>query len=197
MLSEKYRSKLHAALDKNRSYTWIIGALMLSNLMLAYKIISISVDEKVIIHPLSAKESYWFEDDKVDPYYLESFAKEFIQGRFFYNPKTVHSQFESLVKHFHPSIYGKKRAELSVKADEVERKGESSVFYPMSIHVKKDNVYVTGEIEGYIGKKHISTRKKTFEVEFRHSSGRIWLYDWQEVELDSRGKDYVPVEKNA
>lgn len=197
MLYKKYRSALKESLKKNRLYVWMLILMLIANILLAFKIIAIDLDEKIIIHPLSATTSYWIKDNKVDPYYLEAYAKEFIQGRFMYNPKTVHAQFDSLIKHFHPSIYGNKKNELAVTADLIKRKEESSVFFPMSVHVKQDDVYVTGEITGFIGKKHVSTKEKTFEIDFRQSNGRVWIYDWQEVVLDSKGKRYVPVESNT
>lgn len=197
MLKDKYRSKLNSSISRNKIYLVVMLLVLISNIFLSYKILTIEIDEKTIIHPFSAQKEYSIEDDEVDPYYLESFAKEFLQGRFIYNPKTVHKQFDNLTKHFHPVIYSQKKSELDIKADSINRKEESSVFFPMSTHVKGEKVYVTGELTGYIGKKHVRTRKKTFEISFRNSGGRVWLYDWQEVVLDARGKRYIPVKEAA
>lgn len=194
MLKDKYKSSLLESIHKKNVFLGITIVVIISNLLLSIKIFNIETDEKTIVHPVNLLSEYTIEGDKTDPNYMSSLAEDFLRARFLYNPKTVSSQFDNISRYFHPSIYGEKKAELDAEAKRIIRNDETSVFFPMSTHVAQMDVYIEAEITGYIGKKAVTEDLKYFEVSFRNSGGRIWLYNWQEVKPDSKGKKYTPVD---
>jgi len=193
MIKQKYKSFLVDSIFKNQVWMVLAGVMLLSNILLSAKIFTINTAEKTIIHPVNMTESYSVENDIVGPNYIGELAIEFLRARFLYTPKTVAKQFNNITKHFHPAIYGEKKAELDAEASKIIRNDETSVLFPMSSHVKQKTAYVEAEITGYLGKKPVTQNVKTFEVNFRHTGGRIWIYSWSEVALDSSGKNYLSV----
>lgn len=197
MLKQKYKSFLQDGIFKSQVWMVIAGVMLLSNLLLSAKMFGIQTAEKTIVHPISMTETYSVEGDDVDPNLINELAEEFLRARFLYTPKTVAKQFDNVTKHFHPAIYGDKKAELDAEAAKIIRNDETSVFFPMSAHIKQKTAYIEAEVIGYLGKKPVTQGVKTFEVEFRNTGGRIWLYGWREVVVDSSGKNYLPAEGEA
>jgi conjugal transfer pilus assembly protein TraE len=196
MLKQKYKSFLKDGIFKRQVWMVIAGVMLLSNLLLSAKMFSIVITEKTIIHPVSMMQEYSVQGDQVDPELIDKLAEEFLRARFLYNPKTVAKQFDNITKYFHPAIYGEKKSELDAEAAKIIRNDETSVFFPMGIHVKQLKAYIEAEIIGYLGKKPVTQGVKTYEVEFRNSGGRLWIYGWQQVVVDSSGKNYLPVQTN-
>jgi type IV conjugative transfer system protein TraE len=194
MLKQKYKSYLKDGVFKKQVWMTLAGVMLLSNILLSAKIFSMETAEKTIIHPVDMTAEYSVEGDNIDPKYISKIAKDFLGARFLYTPKTVAKQFDNIGVLFHPEIYGEKKAELDVEASRIIRTDETGVFFPMSAHVKQKTAYIEGEFIGYLGKKKVTQSIKTFEVEFRNSGGRIWLFDWKEVIADSRGQKYLPVD---
>lgn len=197
MLKQKYKSFLKDGIFKSQVWMVIAGVMLLSNLLLSAKMFSIVTAEKTIIHPVSMMQEYSIQGEQIDPLLIDKLAEEFLRARFLYNPKTVAKQFDNITKHFHPAIYGEKKSELDAEAAKIIRNDETSVFFPMSVHVKQLKAYIEAEVIGYLGKKPVTQGVKTYEVEFRNSGGRLWIYDWQQVVVDSSGKNYLPVETDA
>lgn len=168
--------------------------MLLSNLLLSVKIYNINTAEKTIIHPFSMTTEYSIEGDFVDPNLIRKLSEEFLSARFLYTPKTVAKQFNNITKYFHPAIYGEKKSELEVEAARIIRNDETSTFFPMSAHVKKKTAYIKAEITGYLGKKRVAQSLKVFEVEFRYTGGRIWIFGWDEVVDNLSGEGYLPVD---
>lgn len=194
MLKQKYKSFLVDEIFKKQIWMVISVVILISNILLSVKIFSIDTAEKTIVHPINMSDSYSIEGDDISPNYIGSLAEVFLRARFLYTPKTVAKQFDKITNNFHPAIYGDKKSELDVEAAKIIRNDETSVFFPMSSHVKQNTAYIEGEMIGYMGKKIVTQHLKTFEVSFRNSGGRIWLYSWREVTTDSSGKNYLSVE---
>lgn len=194
MLKQKYKSFLKDGIFKSQVWMVIAGVMLLSNLLLSAKMFSIETAEKTIVHPTTMTEEYSVQGDEIDPNYINELAEEFLRARFLYTPKTVAKQFDNITKHFHPAIYGEKKSELDAEAARIIRNDETSVFFPMSAHVKQKTAYIEAEVVGYLGKKPVTQGVKTFEVEFRNTGGRIWVYGWRQVVVDSSGKNYLPAD---
>lgn len=197
MLKQKYKSYLRDGIFKNQVWMVIAATMLLSNLLLSAKMFGIETAEKTIIHPVSMMQEYSIQGEQVDPQLVNKLAEEFLRARFLYNPKTVVKQFDNITKHFHPAIYGEKKSELDAESAKIIRNDETSVFFPMSAHVKQLKAYIEAEIVGYLGKKPVTQSVKTYEVEFRNSGGRLWIYGWQQVVVDSSGKKYLPIETES
>lgn len=194
MLKQKYRSLLKDSLFKNQVWMLITGVMLLTNLLLSVTIISTETAEKTIVHPISMTEEYSVQGDDVDPNLINELAESFLRARFLYTPKTVAKQFDNITKHFHPAIYGEKKSELDAEAARIIRNDETSVIFPMSAHIKQKTAYIEAEVIGYLGKKPVTRGVKTFEVDFRNSGGRIWIFGWREVVVDISGKHYLPID---
>lgn len=193
MLKQKYSSAMAQMNFKSRLWIFFLVLSALTNVMLAWKIVSIDTRERIVIHPITMMQDYVIDGDDVDPNYIGKLSEEFLRARFLYTPKTVTTQFGNLVKNFHPAIYGEKKAELSTEASRIIRNDETSVFFPMSIHVKQKTAYVEAEITGYIGKKQVNNEVRTFQVDFKDSGERLWIADWKEVSPVMGGKQYHQV----
>jgi type IV conjugative transfer system protein TraE len=191
---QKYASFLQNAVFKRQVWMVIASVMLISNVLLSLKILSTSTSEKTIIHPISMSQDYVIDGDEVDPLYINKLAIEFLQARFQYTPRTVSKQFDEIAKHFHPAIYGEKKAELGMYSADIIRNDVTSVFFPLSALVKDKTAYVEANITGYIGKKPITDHVVTLSVEFRNTGGRIWIVNWTEVVPDYTGNTYIPVD---
>ncbi|WP_018694125.1 TraE/TraK family type IV conjugative transfer system protein [Algicola sagamiensis] len=194
MLKNTYKSHIVEQSLSARFYKILTLILAISHLLAVLWFINYEFEEKVIIHPLSLTQKYAVDKENPDPLYIEKLATELLSARFHYIPDTVSFQFENLAKHFHPSIYGLKKSELANKAKFIKKRDESSAFYPMSIYVSNYQAFITADIKTYLGKKNISEKLRTFQMDFEYSGGRIWLKENVEVETFDGGKTYIKVE---
>lgn len=193
MNKQKYKSFLADSIFEKQVWMLLASVVLVSNVFLSLKIYSMTTAEKTIIHPVNLTKSYVVDGLEYDPLAIGKLAETFLKGRFLYTPKTVATQFNNLASHFHPSIYGEKKAELDAQVARIIRNDETSVLFPLSSHVKQNVAYIEAEITGYLGKKEVSKGIKRFQVEFRNSGGRLWLFNWEEVFLDPSGKNYIQV----
>lgn len=197
MLKTKYRSTIAEMAFKSKLWMVLLMISVIANALLAAKMVMIDTRERIVIHPVTLMQSYSVEGDEVDPEYIGKLSEEFLRARFLYTPSTVSSQFNNLVRYFHPAIYGEKKAELDSEAAKIIRNEETSVFFPMSTHIKRKTAYVEAEITGFIGKKAVARSVRTFEVEFKDSGERLWIADWKEVVPEQDGKSYRRVAEAA
>gem|GEM_PF-4621987 len=194
MLQKHYKSHIINEQFKTKVWLSITFVLLVSNALLAYKVFSISTDQQTIIHPVNMNSPYTIDGDIVDPVYIQHLAESFLHATFQYTPATIESQFAEVAKYFHPAIYGKRKASFDAQAQSIIRNDETSVFFPMKVHVKKLSAFVEFEVTLYLGGKKVKQDLRKIEVEFRRSGGRLWIYDSFDVMFDPVKKTYFRVE---
>lgn len=191
MKKQKYQSLLIDGQQSAKNWMILSFILVISNILLVYKIVTISVDQKTVIHPVSLHAPYAIDSKTAEPEYVKALAEQFLFARFQYTPETVKAQFDSVLEYFHPSVFGKKQASLGRESGAIVRDDLTSAFHPMQSHVKQNKVYIEGRITQFLGDKKVGDRVRTLEVEFRNSGGRLWLVDWFDVRYDRVNKVYT------
>lgn len=190
MNQKKYKSYLIDGQRAARNWMILAFILAISNVLIVYKLVTISIDQKTIIHPVSLQSSYEIDAQHSDPEYVKALAEAFLYARFQYTPETVKAQFTNIAKYFHPAVYGKKQASLATESRGIQKDDVTSVFFPMQTHVKQTTAFVQAQVSQFLGGKEVKQQLKTIEVEFKNSGGRLWLVDWYDVEYDRINKVY-------
>jgi len=192
MLKNKYRSAVANGIFKTQVWMLLAFVMLLSNMLLSLKIFNINTAQETILVPTNLVTSHSFEGGMGDVEYIEELSNDFIQARMTYNPQVVATKFRSFAKHFHPSIYGEKKADLDAEATKIIRLQESGVFYSMGIHVKGKTAFIEGVFKSYLGKQEVINEIRYYEIEYKYSGNRFWIRDWRRVVPDATGKTYIP-----
>ncbi len=171
---------------KYSSGLWSKAAILmaLSNLVLAFWVVTASTAEKTIIVPAELTKSFWVQGDSVSPEYLEEMA-DYISGLVLtYNPANIDYRVKTFLKYADPRAYGELESKLYEDAEQSKRNRISSVFFPQEARIKGSKVALTGVLDTMVGSKPTNSRQATFLVDFDYRGGRLFVRKFVEVKRD-------------
>lgn len=194
MDKKKYGSAIINANYKSSLWMGVAAVLLLSNLMLAYFVMTADTTEKTIVTPPMMDTPFSVTGNEVSPEYIEQMARYFSQLLLTYHKANAQAQFNTVLHYTDPTVYSEMKSQFAVDYDRISRNDISSVFYMMGIHVKKNVAIITGELNGYIGSHLVSKQQKTYELSFRYN-GALTITGFNEIQRDSTG-GYKVVEQD-
>lgn len=185
---ETYKSFLKDALDSAFSWKMAAASMMLSNLLLAYFVVTADTSEKTVITPATIEKTFWVKGDEVSPEYIEQMAKHFSALLLTYHVKNADYRFDEVLRYTHPSFYQSFKSRLGIDAERIKRNELGSVFHQMGIQIKKDRAIINGQLIGMIGQQVVSQRQKYYEIKFNYESGSLYVAGFTELEKSESGE---------
>lgn|GEM_PF-475665 len=188
MDKQKYASRLkdalHRATIKELSNVLMAAAILL----LSYFVVTADTSEKTIITPAVISKPFSVQGNEVSPEYLEQMTDFFAGYLLTFHKQNAQYRFDQVLKYMHPSIYNDMKARFGAEQLRISRNDMSSVFFPMSIYVKKNTVYITGEKIGFIGSQRVSQSQKVYEFKYEYTGSNLWIVGYNEVAKNAIGE---------
>ncbi|KPK51091.1 MAG: hypothetical protein AMS22_11470 [Thiotrichales bacterium SG8_50] len=152
--------------------------------VLVVAVVNLAGAQQTIVVPPTIDKSFWVNKDTVSNEYLEQMALFLAQLELNVSPKSVDYQNQVLLTYVHPSEYGVLRTEMEVQAQRLKKESVSSWFVPAQVQTdgKGKRVAIAGELTTFVGDKVASRQPTVYVVEFRYSSGKLYLKSFQKGE---------------
>ena len=196
MDKQKYASAIINTYYRASFWTFVSVALLISNVLLSVFVVTADTSEKTIIVPPDLEKSFFVKGDELSPEYIEQMAKYFSQLLLTYHKQNAQSQFNTILRHTNPLVYGEMNTRFLIEVERILRNDISSVFYLMGIHIKNNSAVLIGEQLGMVGSQVVSKNKKTYQINFNYDSGKLTIVGFNEVIKTSSGKYEVIKEEN-
>ena len=187
MDKQKYASTVISAHYRASFWMFISVALLISNVLLSGFVFTADTSEKTIIVPPELEKSFFVRGNEVSPEYIEQMAKYFSQLLLTYHKQNAQSQFNTILRHTNPAVYGEMNTRFLMDVDRISRNDISSVFYLMGIHIKKNAAVLVGEQLGMVGSQVVSKNKKSYKIDFDYDGGKLTIVGFNEVIKNSSG----------
>jgi len=183
---QKYTSTVINANYKANLWMGIAAVMLMSNVMLAGFVFTADTSEKTIVVPLQVEKPFTVQGNEVSTAYIEQMARYFSQLLLTYHKKNAQSQFNTVLHYTDPLVYSEMNTRFAVDYDRISRNDISSVFYLMSINIKKNVAVISGELNGFIGSQLVSKKQKTYELRFNYN-GQLTITGFNELQKDTVG----------
>lgn len=132
--------------------------------------------------PPSISKTFWIDDDKVSPSYLEQMGQFLIQLALNRSPANAESQINELLKYVAPSSYPELEKQLVAEVSRQKEDRISTVFYPINVSVSEDRqaVLFEGTLNTWISDKLVKQEPKKYLIKFAYK-GKVYINDIREV----------------
>ncbi len=178
MRQEHSYEKAKKAVNARNLLILLVGGLMVSNLLLAGKVMR--QRETVILTPSVISRTVRVVGGQPDEAYLELMLVDVMALACNITPDTAQQAEDLLLKMVHPSIYGAVKTQLDEKMAMYRQRGMSSVFYFGSavINAKTGHAQVSGILDTFIGKQRVTSEKVTYAVGLDFTGGKMTLTEF-------------------
>jgi conjugal transfer pilus assembly protein TraE len=128
-------------------------------------------------------KTFWVEEQRVSPEYLEQMAYFLMQLTLNVTPQSVDHQSRLLLRYAAPAAYGELRTALLSAAERLKRDGAATVFSARDLAVDERalRVGIRGQLTTFISDRRVSEVAKGYAVEFQYSAGQIFLKAFRET----------------
>lgn len=149
----------------------LMGVVFLQTILLFFK------NDRVIIMPPETKQSFWVEGNRFSPVYLEEQGLYFAHLLLDVSVSNILSQGEILLRYVDPKYHGDFKKRLLEDEQRLKKDNLSLMFTPIECEVFPDHLMVelTGDLNGYVGNKKVTTNRETYRFEFSNHKGRLFL----------------------
>jgi type IV conjugative transfer system protein TraE len=143
-------------------------------------------DTKTILLPAELKQGYWIEGNRFSPSYLEEQGMYFAHLLLDVSPANILDQGEVLLRYVDSKAYGDFRARLLQEEQRLKRDSLSLNFVAIECEVIPQELAleITGDLNGYVAAKKISSHRETYRIEFSSHKGRLFLKSFQVIKTD-------------
>jgi conjugal transfer pilus assembly protein TraE len=143
---------------------------------------------KTIILPPETKQSFWVEGNSFSPIYLEEQGMYFAHLLLDVSASNILAQGEILLRYVDPVNHGVFKTRLFKEEQRLKRDNLSCNFVSVECEVfpKEMAVEITGDLNGYVGNKKISTHRETYRLEFTSYKGRLFLKAFTVINTDQK-----------
>ena len=133
--------------------------------------------ERVILLPPEVKQSFWVEGNRFSPIYLEEQGLYFAHLLLDVSEANILTQGEILLRYVDPQAYGAFKKRLFEDAQRLKKDNLSLVLTPVTCEVNPTalQVDITGDLNGYVGMKKVTTHRETYRLGFTSRKGRLFL----------------------
>jgi len=132
--------------------------------------------------PPTINKTFWIEDEKVSPEYLEQMGSFLMQLALNRTPTNAVYQVDELLKYVAPNSYPELRRQLQSDAVRQKEDNITMVFFPRHVTVDSDKqaVLFEGVTKKWIGDKIVGDDLKKYIIKFGFK-GRVFLEDISDV----------------
>ena len=143
---------------------------------------------KTIILPPETKQSFWVEGNSFSPVYLEEQGMYFAHLLLDVSASNILAQGEILLRYVDPINHGVFKTRLFKEEERLKRDNLSCNFVAVECEVfpKEMAIEITGDLNGYVGNKKVSTHRETYRLEFTSCKGRIFLKAFTVIQTDQK-----------
>lgn len=144
---------------------------LLQTILLCFK------STQTIILPPETKQSFWVEGNRFSPVYLEEQGMYFAHLLLDVSPANILAQGEILLRYVDTKSHGVFKTRLFKEEQRLKRDNLSLNFVAVECEVFPEHlaVEITGDLNGYVSHKKISTHRETYRFEFASIKGRLFL----------------------
>lgn len=169
------------ALLKQRNMLAVL-VLTLIGLMMVIIMMFVSRDREVILQPVLSR-SLTISSAGVTAEYLEMVTRDTATIALNRSPEALEYWMTQVLKVVHPSAYGKVKASLVKIVTEQKDSDVSQAFSMtgMTVDPKQMASEVSGTLTTFVGKKVISSAKKTFRFRWSYSGLTLSLIEFGEL----------------
>lgn len=193
MDKKEYTSALVATRQSNKFLSKLVAGLVISNIALAYFVMTADTSEKTILVPPNFDKPMSFAGGELTPAYLEQMGRFFGGLLLTWHKANAMAQFDQVLTYVDPAIYTALRDQFTADFKRISRSDLSSVFYMNGLDVKKNVVILKGIQHLKVGNQIVSQGQKYYELTFSYPSGRLLITSYRELSLNQLNQ-LVPVD---
>ena len=151
-------------------------------------------NERIVILPPELKQSFWVEGNRFSPAYLEEQGLYFSHLLLDVSESNILFQGEVLLRYVDPKVYGDFKTKLLEEEKRLKKDNLSVTFAPVDCEVYPENlrVDITGDLNGYVGAKKVTTSRETYRLEFSNQKGRLFLKKFTVLQPDKKEENHDP-----
>jgi len=172
----RFLNKNDKAIFENKIFKTIAISLALSNILLAYFLVSKVEEQRVVVMPpfLTLKE-FWVSGNNVSDTYLEMVADGVAYNVLNLSPERKPNT-EFLFSLTPPEFYNQVKGAIEEQIKFIQNNGVNQVFYTTGYNLsEKGHIRVTGILKQYIGEKKMDSSVKNLEIYYFVKGGRFWI----------------------
>lgn len=142
-------------------------------------------------------KTFWVEDQKVSPEYLEQMGLFLMQLALNNTPVNAEYNAKQLLRYAAPASYGELEAALLGNAQRLKRDNASTFFSPRAVTVDgaKNAVSFNGVQTMFIADRRVSEKPANYTVRLGYNAGRVYVYDLRETDPKTPFADLPPPER--
>lgn len=132
--------------------------------------------------PPTINKTFWVEDDRVSPEYLQQMGQYLIQLALNRSPANAETQIKQLLQYVAPSSYGELEKQLLAEVSRQKEDRVSTIYYANNVSVSQDRqaVLFEGTLNTWIADKLIKQELKRYIIKFGYA-GKVYIQEIKEV----------------
>lgn len=174
---QEYVSEVSSRLALRSTVLYAFAASLITNIVLAFGIVTIENHERIIVLPAETTKSFWLDDKKVSSDYLEQMSIFALQLALNNSPETFDYNLRKLLSYVAPEDRGDVEIALTAQGRQLKSANASIHFLPQSVEVRpgKMTAAVSGTVRQFIGNTQTSIARKCWIVHFSYQGSRLWV----------------------
>lgn len=181
----RFKATCLSSLQAQRNCLAGLGLSLLVIVVLQTVLLFFKAPQTIILPP-EVKQSFWVEGNKFSPTYLEEQAMYFTHLLLDVTPANILTQGEILLRYVESRYHGEFKTRLLKEEQRLKRDNVSLNFVVTDCEVFPGAmaVEITGDLNGYVATKKISSHRETYRLEFKSVKGRLFLTNCQVIKSD-------------
>jgi conjugal transfer pilus assembly protein TraE len=141
---------------------------------------------QTIILPPETKQSFWVEGNRFSPVYLEEQGMYFAHLLLDVSASNILAQGEILLRYVDSSYHGEFKTRLFKEERRLKRDNLSLNFVVCDCEVFPSEMAleITGDLNGYVAGKKISSHRESYRLDFLSVKGRLFLKSFKVLKSD-------------
>lgn len=183
MLLKKFVSDLEAKAGLTRTFQVILGASLLTNVLIAGTIMTMDKTVRVVMLPPEVTKSFWVDGRSVSPEYLEQMGTWVIQQFANVTPGSADYQKDSILRYVHPSVHGDLSVRFQMGVNRLKAENISKYFFPREVRISQQlqAVALIGVQQTWIADKRAGDEMKAYLVSFHYDGAKTTIKELRET----------------
>lgn len=185
MLLEKLIEDVEARTGVSRVFQMILGASLLTNVMMAGAIMTMDRTVRTVMVPPEISKSFWVDGRTLSPEYLEQMGTWVISQFATVSSTSIDMQNAALLKLVHPSQHGELSVRFKLAANRLKAENLSRVFQPREVRIneKDQSLALIGTLMTWVGQNRVPADKLTaYVVGFHYDGSRTTVKELREAD---------------
>jgi len=193
MKLSNYLSMASNLYGENRLLKFVVVVMCIMTTFNTCSVMRAQTMEKIVLTPNRITDDMWIAGDKASEQYIRNFVMDVMSYYLTYHPANVRTNFDNLLKMYHPTEFDRAKKYLSDLASRVEESKASSSFYMTKLvnDEKKHQLEITGVRVMIINEKVAEQVTRNYTLEYRIESGRFSIIRL----LESKELDQIKAEE--